>query len=133
MTAAQMIMHLSDAFLGLLGERKPPDGLLKPSSGPPRSRSRTGQLIAKWYAVYSPFPWPRGFRTRPEIDAEKGGTKPGDFAADVAALEALAARFADPSNASKRKPHFAFGTMNEAEWCRWGWRHMDHHLRQFGV
>src|ERR1051325_2550442 len=97
MNAPQMVMHLSDAFLGLLGERTRPANVEPTSPAPRRSRSRTGQLIAKWYAVYSPLPWPRGFRTRPEIDSEKGGTKPGVFAADVAALEALAARFADRS------------------------------------
>lgn len=71
-------------------------------------------------------------RTRPDVDAEKGGTKPGDFAADVAALEALCVRFADPASA-KPMPHFIFGVLNEVEWCRLGWRHMDHHLKQFGL
>jgi len=29
--------------------------------------------------------------------------------------------------------HPLFGRLTTAEWGRWGYRHMDHHLRQFGV
>jgi hypothetical protein len=25
-----------------------------------------------------------------------------------------------------------FGAMTRGDWLRWGWLHMDHHLRQFG-
>jgi hypothetical protein len=31
------------------------------------------------------------------------------------------------------QPHPIFGQMTEKEWMRWGYLHMDHHLRQFGV
>ncbi len=29
--------------------------------------------------------------------------------------------------------HPVFGLMTRAQWGRWAYRHMDHHLRQFGV
>jgi hypothetical protein len=29
--------------------------------------------------------------------------------------------------------HPIFGPMSDAAWLRWGYLHMDHHLRQFGV
>jgi hypothetical protein len=29
--------------------------------------------------------------------------------------------------------HPIFGAMSERAWLRWGYLHMDHHLRQFGV
>jgi hypothetical protein len=29
--------------------------------------------------------------------------------------------------------HPMFGAMPRADWLIWGYRHMDHHLRQFGV
>jgi hypothetical protein len=29
--------------------------------------------------------------------------------------------------------HPAMGRLSAAEWGRWGYRHMDHHLRQFGL
>ena len=28
--------------------------------------------------------------------------------------------------------HPLFGRMTNGEWGRWGYRHVDHHLRQFG-
>lgn len=29
--------------------------------------------------------------------------------------------------------HPGFGRMSQSDWLRWGYRHVDHHLRQFGV
>ena len=31
------------------------------------------------------------------------------------------------------QPHPIFGQLSEWEWFCWGYRHMDHHLRQFGA
>ena len=123
MSAHQMVCHLSDAFLMGLGQKAVSDaaGL----------RQRT---VIKWIALYVPLPWPPGrIRTRPEIDQELGGTRPGDFAADVARLVTLV----DVVTAQPRNfewlPHPIFGRMSEAAWLRWGYLHMDHHLRQFGA
>jgi hypothetical protein len=30
------------------------------------------------------------------------------------------------------RPHPMFKKMSEGQWMRWGYLHMDHHLRQFG-
>jgi hypothetical protein len=43
----------------------------------------------------------------------------------VGHLVAQAASFAWP-------PHPLFGPMSRAAWLRWGYLHLDHHLRQFG-
>jgi uncharacterized protein DUF1569 len=124
MTAPQMVCHLSDSFRGLLGERE---------GDPMPPRPRWLQLLVRGIALHSPLPWPRGLPTTPAVDSEVGGTRPGEFARDVADLEALAERFVAPESAAKRRPHFAFGTLSEKEWARWAYKHMDHHLRQFGV
>src|SRR4051794_40346906 len=124
MTAPQMVCHLFDAFRGQLGER--------PSSAMP-PRSKLAQTMVRLVALHSPMPWPRGLPTPASVDAEGGGTRPGEFARDVAELEAFAARFVAPESAAKRRPHFAFGALTEKEWARWAYKHMDHHLRQFGV
>src|SRR5262245_37983521 len=68
MSAAQMICHLTDSFRRTLGEKQAED--LRPN--------RLMKLAALWL----PFPWPHGFKTRPEIDQEIGGTKPMQFDAD---------------------------------------------------
>ena len=89
------------------------------------------RTLVKWIALHLPVRWPQGIRTVPEVDQTAGGTKPIEFFADLAELEALLNRFA--SHGGNRPPHPIFGRMSEAQWLRWGYLHTDHHLRQFGV
>jgi hypothetical protein len=121
MSAHQMVCHLTDSFRMCLGQKE----------ARPR-RSWVWRTIVKPIALYAPIPWPRGVQTRPELDQECGGTRPSEFIADVAALEALveAMTTTPPPFAGS---HPAFGTMSEAAWLRWGYLHLDHHLRQFGA
>jgi uncharacterized protein DUF1569 len=123
MTAPQMVCHLSDSFRVVVG-RMPVShatGLLQ-------------RTLVKWIALYVPLPWPGGrIVTRPEIDQELGGTKPGDFAADVAELESLVELITAPARTFLWDAHPIFGRMSDADWLRWGYLHMDHHLRQFGA
>ena len=124
MSCGQMVCHLSDAFRGPLGDRPP-------SAARDTWLSRT---LVKWVALSTPLPWPRGgVRTSPEIDQVAGaGTPPGQFADDVAALVGLMQRFV-AQGTSERPPHAGFGRFSAREWRRWGWAHVDHHLRQFGA
>lgn len=122
MSAPQMICHCSDAY--------------RMASGEMRVSDATGafeRTVVKWIALYLPLPWPRGVRSRPEIDQVAGaGSCPGNFATDVGELEGLVRRFGtDPH--THRPPHPIFGQLSEAEWLRWGYLHIDHHLRQFGA
>jgi hypothetical protein len=89
--------------------------------------------VVKWIALYAPLPWPTGLLTRPEIDQDVGGTCPGDFAADVAELEGLVEMIAARRGTREWPTHPIFGRMSEADWLRWGYLHIDHHLRQFGA
>jgi hypothetical protein len=91
------------------------------------------RTIVKWIALYLPLPWPAGILTRPELDQQLGGTRPGDFAADVAELEALLELIPEQPKRFDGRPHPRFGRMSSAAWLRWAYLHMDHHLRQFGV
>jgi hypothetical protein len=122
MSVHQMVCHLCDGFR--MGTREKP------------VRSIAGQLrgtTIKWIALWLPMRWPPGIRTTPEIDQARLGTPPTEFAADVAQLEALL----DLVTAQPRKfawqAHPLFGRMSEAAWLRWGYLHVDHHLRQFGA
>jgi hypothetical protein len=89
--------------------------------------------VLKWIALYAPVPWPSGVVTRPEIDQALGGTKPVDFASDVVVLETLVEFFTARPRRVHWDPHPIFGSMSDAAWLRWGYLHMDHHLRQFGA
>jgi hypothetical protein len=121
MTAHQMVCHLGDAFLMMIGERRASDA--------------TGALqrtLIKWIALYAPLPWPAGIPTRPEVDQMVGGTRPGQFLDDVARIEALMQRAAGATDCETR-PHPIFGRLSERAWMRWAYLHTDHHLRQFGA
>jgi hypothetical protein len=91
------------------------------------------RTILKWSVLYVPMRWPRAIVTVAEIDQELGGTKPADFAADVAQLESLLELVTAPPRDFDWQPHPLFGAMSAGAWLRWGYLHMDHHLRQFGA
>jgi hypothetical protein len=124
MSAPQMVCHLADAFRIALGRKE--------VSHVPGVLNHT---VVKWVALYAPLRWPHGIGTRPEIDQHLigGGTRPGDFGADVEEVEALIAVFTSRGPGVIWPSHPIFGTMSERDWMRWGYLHMDHHLRQFGV
>ena len=122
MSPHQMVCHLSDSFRMVTGE--------KAVSEIAHALNRT---VVKWIALYAPLPWPRGrVATRPEIDQLCGGTRPADFAEDVRTLEALIERITAHPEVWEGRRHPLFGRMTSAAWLRWGYLHVDHHLRQFG-
>jgi Protein of unknown function (DUF1569) len=122
MSAHQMVCHLSDAFRLAMHQKpaSPATGLFQAT-------------VIKWIALYFPLSWPPGVPTRPEMDQEIGGTPPGDFAADLAALEGLLEAVTTPATGYDWPAHPIFGTMSERAWLRWAYLHVDHHLRQFGL
>jgi hypothetical protein len=120
MNAHQMICHLTDAFRAVTGQ--------KAASDVAHLLNRT---VVKWIALYAPFDWPAGIATRPEVDQEVGGTKPSEFAADVAELEAFIALITARPRTVAWHPHPIFGQLSDAAMLRWAYLHMDHHLRQF--
>jgi len=120
MTSHQMVCHLADSFQAVLGERKvtSKENLL----------SRT---VVKWIALHTVMPWPHGVPTTPEVDQTIGGTKPIEFERDRQKTLDLLRRFVMPGTTYGRHP--GFGAMSRDEWMLWGYGHVDHHLRQFGV
>jgi hypothetical protein len=120
MTSHQMINHQADSLRGMMG--------LKPVS--PAGRPNK---ILKFLALWLPLPWPKGVATRPEMDQLNGGTPPAEFQADVQAFMELLERFTRTPREFQFQAHPMFGEMQEHEWMRWGYLHIDHHLRQFGV
>lgn len=121
LTVDEMLCHVADSYRTTLGERK-----ASPAPAPALQ-----VRLMKFIALHTPLPWPKGLPTRPEVDPHKGGTRPEEFAADRAAVDALLVRFASP--ATRYDVHPVFGAMTRDEWLVWGFRHLDHHLRQFGV
>ena len=122
MSAHQMVCHLSDAFR-----------LVTHQKAASQATGIVQVTLIKWIALYVPFRWPQGVPTRPEMDQEFEGTKPRDFAADLAELESLVERIATIGKDYDWPAHPIFGRMSESAWMRWAYLHVDHHLRQFGL
>jgi hypothetical protein len=119
MTAPQMVCHLNDSFRVGMGEKyaSPASNLLQ-------------RTLVKWIALRAPIQWPHGVPTRPEIEQGRGGTPPAEWERDRAELLALIDDFAGRETFGA---HPTFGKMNQSDWLAWGYRHVDHHLRQFGA
>lgn len=90
------------------------------------------RTLVKWIGLYGPIRWPHGVRTRPEVDPHRQGTRAVDFTRDRVVVEELLQRFAAPATRLALR-HPIFGPMSRRDWQRWGYLHMDHHLRQFGA
>lgn len=123
MTPHQMICHLSDSFKSVIGERE--------ISGD-KSNLLT-RTVVRWIALFAPMKWPHGVPTMAENDQERGGTPPEDFQRDVDALVVMIDRVTNRQKDFRWGRHPLFADMSERDWSRWGYLHVDHHLRQFGV
>ena len=119
MTAAQMVCHCADQLRVGLGD------LPAVTTPIPLLRWRPArQVLIYW------LPWPKGkIPTAPEMQA----TKPAAWKDDLGALHALVDRFAGRRPDGEWASHPAFGPLGGREWARLSWKHLDHHLRQFGV
>ena len=122
MSPHQAVRHLYDAFRIAMGDRKTTA----------RADTLFNRTVGRVFALTLPFPWPKGVPTAAEADQERAGSTPGDFKDDVAALRAEMRRF-HATGGNGLAPHIALGDLTAAEWGRWGYRHVDHHLRQFGA
>ena len=127
MTPSEMICHLADSFRVTMG--------LKPWATERISATPIPlpDWFVKWVAFELPLKWPKGTPTRPEVDPQRNGTQPVEFTRDRQELLQLLQRFTRQPRDFQWQEHPFFGPLTDAEWMRWGYLHMDHHLRQFGA
>lgn len=120
MTPHEMVCHVTDAFQVALGER-------------PCARKDTWarRTFVRRIALHTSLPWPKGIPTMPEVDQGRDGTRPVEFAADLARLIAIVRCFNAPD--TRYAAHPMMGPLTREEWLVWGFRHTDHHLRQFAL
>jgi hypothetical protein len=118
MSAPEMVCHLAESLKMALGDL-PVERKNAAIRYPPLK-----QLI-----VYV-APFPKNVPTAPELVARP----PRAWTADVADLQALVDRFvARGSQPTTWVEHPAFGRLSPRAWGVLVYRHMDHHLRQFGA
>lgn len=117
MTVDQMLWHLNqsvDASLGRLAVTPKPLGRARP--------------IAKLVALYGP--WPKG--RVPTLRELKAGAA-HDLEVERERLGRLLGEAAARPLDGGWSDHGAFGPLAGREWSRIHWRHVDYHLKQFGV
>jgi hypothetical protein len=121
MNVGQMMCHVTDGFRMSMGERPLPD-----------QSSFLDRTLLK-FLVIKVIKMPRSAPTAAGLDQMKEGTPPAAFQEDrkalVDAFDHICSLPADHAWAS----HPKFGPMTHAEWGILGFKHIDHHLRQFGV
>jgi hypothetical protein len=116
-TAPQMLAHVSDCFRMAFGDFSCAPRRL-PIRYPPLK-----QLIIYW------LPFPKGAPTAPELV----GRLPASWPGEVANLRGLIERFGREPHSRTWPDHPAFGSMTARSWGVLMYRHLDHHLRQFGA
>jgi hypothetical protein len=118
--ATRMMCHLGDALDETLGRRTVPR--LGPGLGPAMLR----HFPMKHLAIYA-IPMPKNAKAPRDLLADE----PGEFEANrKRVLESIDQLTQKPSGPAPN--HFLFGSMTWDQWRRLGWKHIDHHLRQFG-
>jgi len=122
LSAHAMLCHLGDAGEMVLRFR------------PRRNQvSHRRKPLTKAIALWSPVRWPHGWRTNPDQDPNRNGTKPSEFAADRARVILGLEQLAEAHASTLEPAHGVFGLMSVTDWQRWAFKHVDHHLRQFGL
>lgn len=117
-TAQEMVCHVSCELREGLGELE---------TGPlPR---RLALAPVSWLLIHI-VPWPKG---RGKSPREWLATQPTTWDADVARLRDLIHRFAARGPRADWPPNRAFGAISGRSWGVLEHKHLDHHLRQFGV
>ena len=117
-TAPEMVCHVSCGLRQGLGEYE---------AGTPAGPFRYPPV--NWLVIHV-VPWPKGkAKSPPEFLA----VKPTTWEADLGALRNLVERFADRGPDAAWPPSKVFGRISGRSWGALQYKHLDHHLRQFGV
>lgn len=117
MTSGQMAHHCQTP-LNIILEKK--DYNLKPNW-------LVNLLFKK--SMYSDKPWRKNIPTPPAFKEIKAR----DFTKEKAALQALLTEFNTQRSRENWEPHPSFGALTKEQWGKMQYKHLNHHLTQFGV
>ena len=119
MNVTQMLIHCQQPLKVCLGELKLKKGLMGMLFG-----GMIKKMILKDEPYNPNLPTAREFII----------TGSGDFENEKKALIEFVKRFSqNGAHGLPKEPHPVFGKLTDAEWDFMQWKHLDHHLRQFGV
>jgi hypothetical protein len=117
LTAPQMLAHISDQIRMVLGDV------------PARRGSGWLSVPPFNYLMIYVVPWPHGAKG----PSEAFTTKPATWDSDHEQLLTLIERFCDKQQQQAWPEHPLFGKLSGKDWAALSYKHLSHHLRQFGV
>ena len=118
MQVAQMLAHCKEAFKVPLTDK-------------PLPRMFLGSLLG-WMIkskLYNETPWKQGLPTAPNFNIKDER----NFEKEKSSLLELLNKFHNEPQEVGKYPHPFFGKFTTEQWGKSMWKHLDHHLRQFGV
>jgi hypothetical protein len=120
MNAAQTVAHCSLGMENALGDTKPPRVLIGRVLGP----------VVKKLALGNDEPMRKNSPTAPSLIVSDDC----DLEEEKVRLIGLMGRFSKGGAAvCTDHPHAFFGKLTPEQWAELMYKHLDHHLRQFGV
>ena len=119
MDAAQMLAHCSATMDMASGRLNPP-------------RSLIGRVLGPFFksVLTNEKPFGRNAPTDKQLKVDESR----DFFREQGQLQSKVRQFQEGGEKKcTRHPHPFFGPLTPQEWARGMYKHLDHHLRQFGV
>jgi hypothetical protein len=119
MSVGQMMLHCVEGFRIPLSEKR-------------YHRKLFFYLIGWYYAplLYNDQPWKQNMRTGKNFIIQK---EPDFDQARLKLLSTIQTFYQNRASRVHNKIHPLFGKFSSEQWGRNLWKHLDHHLRQFGV
>lgn len=117
-TATKMVAHVNDAMRMATGELP-----VKPKKTPFKN------AFMRWLIIYV-APFPKRAPTAPELLARGDSA---EFASECETFRLGVAKVLARKNETRWPDHPAFGAMSRQDWGTLGYKHTDHHFRQFGI
>jgi hypothetical protein len=118
MNATQMLAHVGDALRMTLGELA-----VRPKNVP------VMRLLPIKKLMLYVLPFPKNAPTAKELRSRA----PQSFDRELDDVKQLVRRLDPQQGGGRAAAHPLFGAMTATDWGRLGFKHLDHHLRQFGV
>ncbi|WP_373523883.1 DUF1569 domain-containing protein [Aquiflexum sp.] len=118
MDLQQMLLHCTAQLKLAVGE------IPSKPQGPSLMRSGLG----KWL-LFSNLPWPKGAKTPDEMNVETNSFLVTDIELEK---KDLLNYLEEVKRQDELYPHPFFGNLKRDEWSRLIYKHLDHHLKQFG-
>lgn len=121
MTATEMLLHCNKVH----------QQLLAPPSSATKKKTSVRQYLARWVVLYILPHFPKGAQAPKQLHT-KGAITDAAFEEQKEQFIQIVRRFPQHTDSIAHR-HPYFGNLNTRQWGRAGWKHTDHHLRQFGV